>query len=96
MSYLKSASSNLSSYKIMQTKICIIAPSELSNFFYLGTFGLEFQKVGTQNILFGYIMDRILENYCHIWNHQPQKGQMTNFQEKEKMLKVGTNSALFG
>ena len=81
---------------MQKTKICIIAPSELSKFSYLGTFRLEFQKAGTQNILFGYIMDRILENYCHIWNHQPQKGQMTNFQEKEKMLKVGTNSALFG
>ena len=43
-----------------------LAPSELSNFSDLGTFGQEFQKIGTQNILFGYIMDRIFENYCHI------------------------------
>ena len=73
-----------------------LAPSELSNFSYLGTFGQEFQKIGTQNILFGYIMDRIFENYCHIWNHQSQNGQMTKFQEKRKMLKFGTNSTLFG
>ena len=32
-----------------------LAPSELSNFSYLGTFGLEFQKIGTQIFYLGIL-----------------------------------------
>ena len=62
---------------------------------YLATFGLEFQKIGTQYLLFGYCLDRIFKNYCHIWNCHPQICQIAKFRAQNslnlgrKMLYLG-------
>ena len=53
-------------------------------------------KFGTKNALFGYCWDRILKNYCHIWNQHPQVCLTAKFCEKTKMPKFGTKNALFG
>ena len=53
-------------------------------------------KCGTKSAFFGYIWARILKNYCHIWNQQPQVILFTKFREKTKAPKFRTKSAWFG
>ena len=50
----------------------------------------KMHKFGTKNPLFGYFWGRILKNYCHIWNENPQISQIPKFLEKtKKRLNLG-------
>ena len=53
-------------------------------------------KFGTKSPLFGYLWARILRNYSHIWNQDPQICQIARYREKIKMAKFGTKNAFFG
>ena len=49
-----------------------------------------------ENALFGYFWDRVLKNYCHIWNQHLWISVIAKFHEETKMPKFGTKNALFG
>ena len=53
-------------------------------------------KFGTKSVLFLYFLDRILKNYCHIWNPHLRINVIPKFCEEEKMPNFGTKKGLFG
>ena len=57
----------------------------------------KMHKFGTKNPLFGYLWGRILKNYCHIWNENPQISQIPKFLEKtKKRLNLGQKMPYLG
>ena len=55
----------------------------------------KMSKFETKNVWFGYIWAGILENYCHIWKQHLRIYLIENFFGETKMLKFGTENALF-
>ena len=51
-------------------------------------------KFWTKSALFGYILARTLENYCHIWYQHLRINVIATFFEETKITKFGTKNAL--
>ena len=104
LSYLQSATPNLSNCKILwknwariSKNYCYILNqhSRICLIAKVCKKMTERLKLGTKNAVTGYFWARIWKQYCHIWNQHSRICLITKFREIMKMPKLGIENVLF-